>query len=254
MTEHGRYGDDRTFALPGGWLPASEEVLETAVAQTLAALTEEPSVAGLLAYYDRNGSYAGTMFLDAQPNDQVSIEAADLYAVTTLSMKLDARHGRLLLDEGEVRNGVRRQLRNLDPQLPLTDLPHGDGGSAETLARMYELQSTFRTLLSGGSQRWVTAAKLCARKRPHLFPVRDNLVCEYLSGGRPLKSGDGWPGDFSIDIQVYGHLMTHPKVIAGLGWLRDELENGRATRIDGEDLRLLDSALWMAASRRPVSI
>ena len=165
-------------------------------------------------------------------------------------MKLDARHGRLLLDEGEVRNGVRRQLRNLDPHLPVTDLQHGDGGSAETLARMYELQSTFRSLLSGGSQRWVTAAKLCARKRPRLFPVRDNLVCEYVGGGRPLKSGDGWPGDFSIDIQVYGHLMTHPKVIAGLGRLRDELESGRAIRVDDEDLRLLDSALWMAASRR----
>lgn len=119
---------------------------------------------------------------------------------------------------------------------------------------MYELQSTFRGLLSGGSQRWVTAAKLCARKRPRLFPVRDNLVCEYLSGGRPLKTGDGWPGDFSIDIQVYGYLMTHPKVIAGLSWVRDELETGRAIRVDDEDLRLLDSALWMAASRRQARI
>jgi hypothetical protein len=65
-----------------------------------------------------------------------------------------------------------------------------------------------------------------------------------------LTSGDGWPGDFSIDIQVYGHLMTHPRVIAALSWLRDELGSGRALRVDEEDLRLLDSALWMAASRR----
>ena len=77
MNEHGRYGDDCTFALPSGWFAASEEVLDTAVAQTLAAMAEEHAVEGLVAYYDRGGSYAGTMFLDAQPNDPVSIEAAD---------------------------------------------------------------------------------------------------------------------------------------------------------------------------------
>lgn len=248
MTEHGHYAE-RIFTLPDGWSSASEEVLETATQQTLAALTGGSPVTGLALYYDRDGSYAGTMFLDAQPNDPYSIESADLYAVTTLSIKLDVRHGRLLLDEGAVRAGVRRQLRNVDADLPITDLEHGAGGSAETLARMYELQSTFRNLLSGESNRWVTAAKLCARKRPRLFPVRDNLVCKYLGGGRPLKTGDGWPGDFSIDIQVYGYLMTHPKVVAGLSWLRNELTEGNGLRLD-DDLRLLDSALWMTARRQ----
>jgi hypothetical protein len=28
---------------------------------------------------------------------------------------------------------------------------------------------------------WVTASKLCARKRPHLFPVREKVVCTLLS-------------------------------------------------------------------------
>lgn len=250
MLDDGYCGDARAFALPGDWTQASAEVLETAVAQALTALTGDLAAASLGRYYDRGSSYAGTMFLDAQPNDPFSIQAADLYAVTTLSIRLDARHGRLLLDDGEVRVGVSRQLRGLEPHLPLTDLQSGEGGSAETLLRMYELQRTFRGLLSGGSQRWVTAAKLCARKRPRLFPVRDNLVCEYLGGGRPLKSGDGWPGDFSIDIQVYAHLLTHAKVIAALSWLRNELASLTDLRLDEEDLRLLDSALWMAASQR----
>jgi hypothetical protein len=224
-------------------------VLDTARGQALAALTGAESRDDLARYYDRAGAYAGTLFLDAQPNNPHSIEAADLYAVTTLSMKLDARHGRLLLDEGEVRSGVQRQLRNLDADLPITDLEHGEGGSGETLVRMYELHKHFRDLLAGDSMRWVTAAKLSARKRPRLFPVRDNLVTEHLGGGRRLKTGDGWPGDFSIDIQIYAYLMTHPQVISGLSWLRDELTRHRGIRVDDENLRLLDSALWMAANR-----
>lgn len=113
---------------------------------------------------------------------------------------------------------------------------------------MYELHVRFRDLLEGASHRWVTAAKLCARKRPLLFPVRDNLVCRYLGGGRPLKSGDGWPGDFSVDIQVYAYLITHPDVVGALADLRARLEGDRL-RVDA-NLRLLDSALWMCANRQ----
>lgn len=251
MTEHGRYGaDDRPpYALPDGWNPVDNEVLKTARTQALAALTGNGAVDAVARYYTPEGSYAGTLFLDVEPNDPFNVEAADLYAVTTLSMKLDARHGRLLLGDRDVRAGVHRQLRSLDPSLPITDLEHGAGGSADTLQQMYELHHRFRTLLAGGSQRWVTAAKLCARKRPRLFPVRDNLVCVYLGGGRPLKSGDGWPGDFSVDIQVYAHLMTHPPARAALSWLREEM-TGRGLRVDDEDLRLLDAALWMAADKQ----
>lgn len=250
MAQQGQYGsnDGRTFTLPEGWVPAADEVLATAREQTLAAVTGDASCERLARYYDRNGSYAGTLFIDAEPNDSFDIGAADLYAVTTLSMDLNARQGRLLLDVGDVRAGVLRQLRNLDPSLPITDLEHGQGGSAETLQRMYELHHRFRTLLADEGNRWVFAAKLCARKRPRLFPVRDNLVCTYLSAGRPLKSGDGWPGDFSVDIQVYAYLTTLPQVRSALSWLRAELTDKRGVQLDDGDLRLLDSALWMTAN------
>lgn len=247
MTTMGVYGDGRTFALPDGWTLVGDDVLRTALAQVHAALQHERALDNTGRYYNRDSPYAGTLFLDVLPNDPFRVEAADLYALTTLSMELDARHGRLLLDEGEVRSGVRRQLRNLDPDLPLSDLDGGDGGSGETLTRMYELHGRFRDLLPGASRRWVTAAKLCARKRPKLFPVRDNLVCSYLGAGRPLKSGDGWPGDFSIDLQIYAFLITHPDVQAGLSWVRGELEGHGQLRVDVEGLRLLDALLWMAA-------
>ena len=77
------------------------------------------------------------------------METADLYAVTTLSIELDARQGRLLLEDADVRAGVRRQLSGLAVDLPITDLVHGEGGSAETLTRMYELHARFRDLLPG---------------------------------------------------------------------------------------------------------
>lgn len=248
MSALGKYGDDRTYTLPPTWEPLTNDVVATTLEQALEAVTGDGAHARLARYYDQSSSYCGTLFLDVEPNLPDRVEAADLYAVTTLSIDLDARHGRLLLDDGEVRAGLHRQLRGLDSDLPITDLEHGDGGSAETLIRMYELHARFRDLLPGASSRWVTAAKFCARKRPRLFPVRDNLVCIYLGGGRPLKSGDGWPGDFSVDMQVYAYLMTHTSVRNALTHLRAKLESDDI-RVD-EDLRLLDSALWMVASRQ----
>lgn len=250
MTEYGRYGiAELRFALPDGWQPASREVLATAVDQALAALSGDQAVKDAGRYYDPVGAFSGTLFLDVQPNHVLSVDASDLYAVTTLSMKLHARHGRLLLEEGKVREEVRQCLRTLPHTLAIAELEGGDGGSAETLARMYQLHSLFRGLLAGSSERWVTAAKLCARKRPRLFPVRDNLVCTFLGGGRKLKSGDGWPGDFSVDIQVYAYLLTHPDVLAALRDLRGTLTHAFGLRVDNEGLRLLDAALWMRANR-----
>lgn len=247
MNPLGKYGDGRTYDLPSNWEAISDEVAATAVRQTIAALGSDDALANVSRYYDRSSSYCGTLFLDVEPNISDRVEAADLYAVTTLSIELDARQGRLLLEDADVRAGVRRQLSGLAVDLPITDLEHGEGGSAETLARMYELHARFRDLLPGASTRWVTAAKLCARKRPLLFPVRDNLVCTYLGDGRQLRSGDGWPGDFSVDIQVYAYLMTHTEIRNALGELRVKLEDSKI-RVD-DNLRLLDSALWMAASR-----
>lgn len=249
MSDLGRYADGRTFVLPATWAPAAGGVLDTATTQALAALTDTAAADAMAAYYDRAGGYSGALFLDASPNDPVGMDASDLYAVTTLSITLDARYGRLLLEPGDVRTGVLRQLEGLNPSPHITDLEHGPGGSAETLVRMWELHRRFKTLLSDDANRWVTAAKLCARKRPYLFPVRDNLVCTYLGGGQPLRTGNGRPGNFSVDIQVYAHLMTDARVKAALDWLRREAAEREVT-VDVVDLRLLDAVLWMHAAQR----
>lgn len=248
MNSGGRYADARTFSLPDGWQPVGDEVLQVAKTQALSALALESSLSALKSYYDRTGSYAGTLFMDAQPNDPLAIEASDLYAVTTLSMNLDARHGRLLLDGGAATGTTRQRLSAVASNLSLTRLGDGAQTSAETLSEMYALHSWFRDLLGNNSNRWVTAAKLCARKRPRLFPVRDNLVCSFLANGRALKTGNGWPGNFSVDIQVYAYLLTDDDVIGCLRKAQDEAAR-QGVQMDDEDLRVLDSVLWMKAQR-----
>ncbi len=245
----GVYADGRAgYQLPAGWEPAGEKVLETALSQALSALSDPRTVERVRGYYDREGDYAGTTFLDVYPNDPFDVTAADLWAVSTLNVPVIARQGRFLLDAGNAQSQVRRHLRYLDKvTLPVTSLEHGTDGSAATLDRMWDLHDTFRSLLASDdheSNRWVFAAKLCARKRPLLFPVRDELVCRWLGGGEPLRNGDGKPGDFSIDIQAYAYLMTHSQVRDHLSRIRAE---ATGVRLDGEDLRLLDVVLWRRA-------
>ncbi|WP_255632945.1 DUF6308 family protein [Actinotalea sp. Marseille-Q4924] len=91
---------------------------------------------------------------------------------------------------------------------------------------------------------WVTASKLCARKRYDLFPVRDSVVCTYL-GLIPSK-GKG-RGNYQIDYQVYRALIGNREVIERIDDLVDRLRDGvpgREVRLDGGRLRLLDAALW----------
>jgi len=258
--ELGRYADHRTYPLPRGWTPVSTDTLELAAEQAVQALETPAAVDRLLGYYDPASDYAGTTFLDVRPNDPDTVGAADLWAVSTLSMPTYVRQGRQLIDDPDVHRNVTRLLRSIDADLPLSDLEHADHPYDDAtpadvpeerplLDRMLELQSRFRTLLATAeksSNHWVFAAKLCARKRPLLFPVRDNLVCAYLAGGKPLGAAPGQLGRFRPDIQVYAYLITHPDVRHGLDAIRGAVtEDG--VRVDEPPLRLLDAVLWTQA-------
>ena len=119
MTEEGVYSDPSArggYALPPNLQPTSRNVLTAAHDQALAALLDPQCRDDLASYYNPAGRYAGTLFLDVEPNDPNAVEASDLYALTTLSISLDSRHGRLLLGAGDIRSGVNRQLRgSLNP-------------------------------------------------------------------------------------------------------------------------------------------
>jgi len=139
----------------------------------------------LARFYDPGSEYAGASFLDADPNPSDAIHAADLYAVSRLSITVTNLQGRLLLNDRGCVTRTKDLLAAIPPELTISDL------SASVLERMWNLQHHFRTLLATDtkqSNHWVFAAKLCARKRPVLFPVRDSVVCRHLSGGQQLAS------------------------------------------------------------------
>lgn len=152
--------------------------------------------------------------------------------------------GRRLLAPGPTRTNVTRQLHGLPPTLPITDL------TTTVLDTMWNLHDCFRTVMStddSDSNWWVFGAKLCARKRPLLFPVRDSVVCTYLSDGIRMGSGPGKLGVFSRAIQVFAYLMTAPSVRRALTELRHLLSRTEVgAEVDWSDLRLLDVSLWTA--------
>lgn len=243
MTEIGQYADGRTYELPTGWDPVSDEVLETALDATLRAL-DDSAVGRLATYYDPSGGYSGLLFAEEGENPPGTVTASDLWAVATLSIPVDSLQARQLF--GGARSRVASYLSAIPHDAAITDLDHTPLGAAGTLERMWDLYATFKGLLSTEtkqSNHWVFAAKLCARKRIRLFPVRDNLVCAYLGSVDALKRNDGRPGDFVIDIQVFAYLMTHPQVRSQLR----ELVRSPEHPVDGELLRLLDAVLWTKA-------
>ena len=117
--------------------------------------------------------------------------------------------------------------------------------SVRILQAMDGLQTELRSIPKPSSNKWVFAAKLAARKRPELFPVRDNVVCRYLAGVHTLQRGH--IGSFRIDIQVFAFVMSDSGVRAALNSHRYMLRKLYGPRINAvPDLRLLDSSLWMA--------
>lgn len=100
------------------------------------------------------------------------------------------------------------------------------------------------------TNQWVMASKICARKRPMLFPVRDAKVCTYLADNHLMGDQPGRLGSFGRDIQVFAYLSTHPTV---RGWIKDArhgvLEQHPTWVVDWSDLRVLDIVLWMQAAR-----
>ncbi|MFK0249709.1 DUF6308 family protein [Amycolatopsis azurea] len=88
----------------------------------------------------------------------------------------------------------------------------------------------------GGTDRWVTANKLLARKRPRLLPVYDSKVMTML----------GTPSSFWACLWTW--FDSDPRRANGLRDLRAEV--GGITDISL--LRCLDVVLWMRATRSQV--
>ena len=233
--------------MPDGWPGVEPATLRVALERAEKALDDDGLVVRrLAAYYRRDGDYAGATFLSLNPNDPGSISPSDLLAVTTLSVDIPPRAVRHLVEPGADANHVNNLLAapELDPSIDLLT------ARTATVAKMSDLYEAVKAALAPAhvkrSDRWLTASKLCARRRPYLFPVQDTVVTTFLQT-RDRES-------YSIDWQVYYALLDHQPLVERL-----EAAVDTAAREDGVDvgdrtalLRHLDVALWMYASKQPV--
>lgn len=115
--------------------------------------------------------------------------------------------------------------------------------ASPVLAAMEGLYEAVKQALSADTVKnpnaWVTASKLCARKRPDLFPVRDKEVCDYL-GLTQLQN-------YQVDWQVFRYLMGDRDIVAAIdmmGKAVTAVADGRRLQADHSRLRLLDAAIW----------
>ncbi|WP_277209213.1 DUF6308 family protein [Isoptericola croceus] len=229
-----------TQQVPAGWPALGDGVLDAARRTALDALSFVP----LESYYDTASGYAGATFATASGNVPRDITAGDLFAVTLLSVDVKAPAARRLLDDGPHRDRVLAALAAVP-----TDVPLAAAGS-DDLELAWELQQEIKAALAdpraARSDPWVTAAKLAARKRPRLLPVRDREVRRVL--------GLAGPKDGRLELQVIRALVADP-VISGaidtaLARAQASAEaDGRVCMFDTEPLRLLDVALWWHATR-----
>lgn len=257
----------RLLPLPPGWPRPEEAVLRGAMSRARRALDLDDAGAGphgqgsrtdpvregptLEDYFAPEGPYAGTLFstIRSEASSADAIGTADLVAVAALSMRLGAPVLRALLECAD-EDRWTDLLIAIPTAVPLQSLDENPAGPSilTALERGYD---ALRCLPGGSSNRWVLASKLLARKRPHLMPVRDNVVCAYLAGvpnlhGLPKQ----YPGQLRIDLQVFWHLMSDEEVQHRLAELHGGLEKkfGAGMR-EVSHLRLLDVALWCRAMR-----
>ena len=173
--------------VPDGWEAATEERLARGVKITKRVLADAGVVDDLARYYDRDSNYAGATLFDVDPVDPYAVTSGDLLALTLLSVQAEPQAVRRLLEMTATNREVRQLLT--EEHLPLdADLSMAD---VDTLIAMAALHDALKRALSldrsQSKNPWVTASKLCARKRPDLFPVRDSVVCDLLDLSGPRQ-------------------------------------------------------------------
>lgn len=229
---------DDNFDIPKSWKPVAEEAISTAKTQTMTALSCAgpcPVHERLARYYDPAGNYGGATFLDIEPNPRDDVTAADLHALQMLSISVNPQMTRRLLDHTAARSSLLEALEAVPDDVDLAS------ARAVHLLTMEALYKSTKLRLSQRGTAWVTASKLCARKRPRLFPVVDNVVRNYLD----LSRFD----NYQVNWLVYRALMDDDDVSEALdravAGSRDLAQQGtRDLRMDNIRLKVLDAALW----------
>lgn len=159
--------------------------------------------------------------------------------MSLLNVKVGPGAARRLLDNERWRTAICRCLKAVPSTAGLV------GAATCTLGPAGELYETIKQALkdptAASSDPWVTASKLCARKRPFLLPVRDGKVRELLGIKKPYS--------YRLDWQLYRELIRDSEVVGLLSAATSEATApiGAPVGIADPLLRVLDVALWTHA-------
>lgn len=179
-------------------------------------LITEPRIADLLEIYFANeGSFAGYHFDDVGENPSNAFTEGDLLAVSFLDVTFPPPAAIALLDPNGPWEHLLRDVGDDALLWKASDLK---------LAAATQLWSQVMELPGVGSTK---AGKLLARKRPHLLPIYDSVVAEFLGPA---------PGEFWADLRA---ALKDEQRRNGIGAWTNGLNRPITT------LRALDVALWM---------
>lgn len=223
-----------------GFPDVTEEFLSRGLTQTLKALTDEGTPERMVKHYDPKSINTGHSFLSLEPQDPDGFTPADFLAVIMLEVPVPTNDIiRRFTDDGPYRDELHAKIRAL-PNVRLSEV------TEDHLESMEEFYVAIKNGLSvtDKSDRWVTASKLAARKRPDLFPLRDSVVCAYLDRRKRR--------DYIADWFLFRHIMRDKQVQELLAALPDKIHEksvGKEVVLDTEPLRLLDVALWTYAKQ-----
>jgi hypothetical protein len=207
--------------------------------------TDRPATERVARHYDPTGRGAGTTFLELPPVDPVTITAADLHALTVLNAPVAALVTRRLLTDPAIRSGIEHALAAVPSDVDLAAADRATFAAMETLALAIHAGCCDPRVANPNP--WVTSAKLCSRKRPRLFPVRERVVCEGLGlYGTPVRR----TGTRRVDWQVFAALIGDPDIRQRLDQLTTHAQTTHGVRVDTVPLRVLDVALWTWLPRR----
>ena len=177
-----------------------------------------------------------------------------------LSVKVPA-HAALVLtgDSGnEIADDISEELKKLPPTLSLADARlrstmngvEEKGGHYLTMQRLWRLVTRFTVESSGREKTGIgetRASKLLARKRPHLFPVIDDVVKRTLAPG---DDPDYVGHNFWVSMQDEltksdGRLLLDlARIRQRAGELREPLQHD-SDLSDISILRVFDVIVWM---------
>ncbi|EFG77967.1 hypothetical protein HMPREF0591_2096 [Mycobacterium parascrofulaceum ATCC BAA-614] len=207
------------------------EQTEHAVLETERALNDRQAAHWLHTYYSETGNYAGSTFLTLEPIEPFRVTPTDLFAASLLSVKIHPSATRRILSK-ELQDRLTELLRAIPPAADLATADLKVWRAAD------ELYQTCKYAF--GKNPWVTASKLCSRKRPQFFPVRDEVVTiKRLGAGK----------DRLTDWQVYKHLMKTGPIVERLHQLEREVCARSGVLALDPPLRILDVLLWMSTPK-----